>query len=77
MGLMAYAQQLVVTGASDFDNPYRPFELARFALIGLAAGMLVFGLRLWLIKNPIARRHGRIIFFVSLIGIAIGFLLFA
>ena len=77
IALMAYARQLFVTGASDFGNPYRPFELARYALIGLAAGMLIFGLRLWLVKNRVARRHGRIIFFVSLLGIAIGFLWFA
>jgi hypothetical protein len=77
IGLIAYARQLFVTGASDLGNPYRPFELARYALIGLAAGMLIFGLRLWLVKNRVARRHGRIIFFVSLLGIAVGFLWFA
>ena len=77
IGLMAYARQLFVTGASDLDNPYRPFELARYASIGLAAGMLIFGLRLWLVKNRVSRRHGRIIFFISLVGIAIGFLWFA
>ncbi len=77
MVLIAMARQVLVTGASGFGDPYRPYLMARYAMIGLAAGMLLFGLRLWLVKNPIARRHGRIIFFLCLAGLAIGFLLFA
>ncbi len=71
------ARRVLVTGASAFDDPYRPYLMARYAMIGLAAGMLLFGLRLWLAKNRAARRHGRIIFFLSLAGLAVGFLLFA
>jgi len=77
MVIIAMARQVLVTGASGFGDPYRPYLMARYAMIGLAAGMLLFGLRLWLVKNPIARRHGRIIFFLCLAGLAIGFLLFA
>jgi len=75
--LIAMARRVLVTGASAFDDPYRPYLMARYAMIGLAAGMLLFGLRLWLAKNRAARRHGRIIFFLSLAGLAVGFLLFA
>lgn len=77
VAVMAYARRVLVTGASAFGDPYQPYLIVRYALIGLAAGMLVFGLRLWLVKNPIARRHGKIIFFASLVFIAFGVLLFA
>jgi len=66
-----------VTPPYTYEDPYFPYLLARYALIALGIGMLLFGLRLWFIKNPAARRHGRIIFFVSFAAIAVGFLLFA
>jgi hypothetical protein len=76
-GLFLYGQRLLVMRPYTYADPYTPFRVARVGMAGLLVGMFLFGLRLWLKKNRPVRRHGRIIFFVSLAGLAVGFLLFA
>ncbi len=75
--IMSYAYLLLVSAKANYESPFFPLRVARVVMIALTAGLLLFGLRLWPAENPTARRHGRIIFVLSLLAIAAGLVLFA
>ena len=74
--VMTYAYLLLVTARANYESPYFPLRVARYAMLALTAGLFLFGLRLWPVKNPVARRHARIIFVLSLLIIGAGLVLF-
>ncbi len=74
--VMTYAYLLLVTAKANFESPFFPLRVARYAMLALTAGLFLFGLRLWPAKNPVARRHARIIFILSLLIIGAGLVFF-
>jgi hypothetical protein len=75
--IMSYAYLLLVSAKANYESLFFPLRVARIVMLALTAGLLLFGLRLWPAEYPTARRHGRIIFVLSLLAIAAGLMLFA
>lgn len=85
--LLAYLNILISLGVLGFgyillqspaySGSYYPFLVARYAIVSLLTGMLVFGIYLWTRKTRRDRRQARIIVFISLVAIVVGVLLFA